>query len=1346
MKKLSVFALLVTLLCVFVNAQSFSDVSVNSWYSDYVEIVSDNGIMGGVGDNKFSPDGNFTVAQCLAIGARLHSDGKQMPETDGAWYQPYVNYCVENDIIENNEFDSYSRNITREETARILAKCCAGKLSTLNSFKGIADMPSDDEDFAAVLSLYNAGIVTGSNDEGAFLPKTNIKRSEVAAICSRIVDESLRIKKELPYYGSPRYLVSDTIMHGPASSIMSGWRYDNKYSTGNKNGTESNSVNADIGQKAALYRPINKVDKGWFRADVLVNFVLVENGAYISLDNSDNESVLGVRVNNGKFEIHSSDFTKVTDSAVNSDISAHAVTFDVNFEKDTAYVIIDDKTYFDIPFYGENIARISTGLDGSGRGAVSVEHARAVADYSVNENFLATEKNEGKKLYGNWKTKGDVTFSHMPSERGLDVYSAKMKGTSLAQISFDKTGGKVCFEMNVLLPDKTSPVTLGTDAFSIYTKDGVFYRDGTKLRNVAENVWTNVRFEMDFTDGTSFVRINGKDCGVHKLNDKSSFVSKAFIELYNEKTVWLDDVMVFSLYEYDDYPTPPKSVNDDGYEIGVNVCNLWRNGNCGEGYDAVAPFDELYPYVGLADEGLPELADWEIKQMAEHGIDFQHICWYSPQSATNVPVKGTQLPQIALNDGYMKSKYSEYVKFCIMWENGNVSVNDEKQFKDFIWPYFKEYYLSDPRYYSVENKAVITIWNYKNFISSFGGNNGAKQILDFMRQDVKTLGYDGLVVLFSGNSSLEGVLSSIGADGVYAYNYGRTGEYADYQISIMKENKTAEDIYYVPAVSVGFNAVGRHDERSGMITPDEHRRVCEYIRDEYIPSENDGSWHDNFLIVSTWNEYTEGTYVAPSNLYGFDYIDNIRNVFTDAEKEHEDIMPSEKSRDRMRNIYPDGYSPIRRYRLEDGMEKFDVLRTSAVETWDFSDEKTKSLFRQGHGLSAFGFNDTAVYGSSKGNDFSFVSVQGAVNVDLDETGARYLHVRMKSDCISHGEMFFTTDETTNYIAQASGKWDVVKTGEFVDYYVDMSSNNLWNGVLTGIRIDPMANAGNFEVELVELLSEGAKDDLRILFDGVLMKFDFLPEYNKSLDDYMVTLNPRLGFFSMSHTYHEYNVDEKSLYIESLYGNVLLENGNGKAIVNGREAETGFVFSYRDGLPVVPIKWLMKVLGFECKQNFRELNFKTLDKSIADAVQSRKEGEWEFDRMGDCEGFTFQNNAGYVYDGSFNVKVTGYDNAVKNMNLDIDLSPYSKVVVRIRYKTDAGIANPQIYFQTKSMPEMTEKASVKIFSQTNDTKGEFFEFTFDLSQHDDWKGVLTGIRFDPFHGMGEYSIDYIRLAE
>ena len=44
----------------------------------------------------------------------------------------------------------------------------------------------------AVYTLYRAGVLTGSDDAGSFRPNTTIRRSEAAAIVTRMADPDLR--------------------------------------------------------------------------------------------------------------------------------------------------------------------------------------------------------------------------------------------------------------------------------------------------------------------------------------------------------------------------------------------------------------------------------------------------------------------------------------------------------------------------------------------------------------------------------------------------------------------------------------------------------------------------------------------------------------------------------------------------------------------------------------------------------------------------------------------------------------------------------------------------------------------------------------------------------------------------------------------------------------------------------------------------------------------------------------------------------------------------------------------------------------------------------------------------
>ena len=940
--------------------------------------------------------------------------GKTIPEGKETWYDGYVEYCIGQGIIENDSFSDYNVAISRSDSAKIFANAVdSEKLQKINDIKGIPDIAPDDENFDCILALYNAGVFGGSDDVGSFMPDSQIKRSELSAILSRLDNESLRVKNEIPYSGFPRYLIDDHVMTGKWG-LQSGWDYDVKYSLKNTNGYESFSISSESGEKVGLYRPVNVVKDGNAIFDTAITFSGKNIGAYVALEDTNNNPVVKVYSKNNAFYIQAGTKTVETNLEVCANVSeTHAFVFDVDLKKKICNVTIDASYFANIPIdVKEGIARLAIAHDGTGMGALTVNGARGVADYRVNDNFRASPVSVNKGLVGEWKTTGDVTVGELLSERGADIYSAKAKGNSTASKKFEKIGAQFCVEANVLLPKNTSSLSLyltkeNDKAFEIVTKDGFFISGGKELRAIPYNVWTNIRIEADLHSATAFIRINGKDCGTVPF--KAEYVDG--IGFATQAEVWFDDVKVFGTYNYKDYPEEPKAVNEGGYDIGINVCNLWRNGTCDEGYDAIAPFDELHPLVGLADEGLPELADIEVKQMAEHGIDFQHICWYSPQQQTKAPIKGISMPQLALNDGYLKAKYSDYVKFCIMWENANGSVQSVQQFKDYLWPYFKEYYLSDSRYYTINNRPLITIWSTTKFQDSFGGASNAKAIIDFMDHDIKSLGYDGIYVWTMNSSSTLENIKNVGGHAGYSYNYGKSGENADYQIKFMEDKLKDNATFYIPSVSVGFNDVGRHDTRSGLITDEGHEEVCKYIRDVYLPAAFEDNPFKNCLMVSTWNEYSEGTYIAPNNYNGFEYLDNIREYFTDAPKDHVDEVPSEKVKDRLRNIYPDGYSPIRRYRLEEdpGKTVEGLLKKSKKAlSWSFDNEEHVSHWRISHGINKLNVNEKSISGTSTEVDYGItLNKEHLVQLDAENDNIIFLHVRMKSDVYSRADLFFT---------------------------------------------------------------------------------------------------------------------------------------------------------------------------------------------------------------------------------------------------------------------------------------------------------------------------------------------------
>lgn len=272
----------------------------------------------------------------------------------------------------------------------------------------------------------------------------------------------------------------------------------------------------------------------------------------------------------------------------------------------------------------------------------------------------------------------------------------------------------------------------------VINADGIFKADGTKLRHHVNNIWQTLRVEADTITGRVLYKINGKKVGEYAFDSAAATVDTVTFGA-TSGTVYFDDAVVFLTHEYDDYCPTPKPVGDDGYDTLLNICNLWHDGT---GWGAVSGYPDIEPALGYYDEGIPEVADWEIKFMVENGIDVQHMCWYSPSANIKEPIKKPQINYWALHEGFFNAKYSDLMKFAIMWEN-NSDVYGLDQFKEFVWPYWVEYYFTDSRYYTVDNQIFFTVWSYPNFRKAFGDTDeGAKAAIDFMNEDIKKYGFD----------------------------------------------------------------------------------------------------------------------------------------------------------------------------------------------------------------------------------------------------------------------------------------------------------------------------------------------------------------------------------------------------------------------------------------------------------------------------------------------------------------------------------------------------------------------------------------------------------------------------
>lgn len=176
----------------------FQDVLSGAWYADDVRTAYEYGLINGKSASSFEPDSSLTVAEAIKLAVGLHSiynTGTVNIENGTPWYSPFVEYAVANGIITANSYTNYDVAARRSDFAVIFANALPNEaLEAVNTVDdgAVPDVAMSSTYAAAVYKLYRAGILTGSDDAGSFMPESNIKRSEAAAILTRMTTPDSR--------------------------------------------------------------------------------------------------------------------------------------------------------------------------------------------------------------------------------------------------------------------------------------------------------------------------------------------------------------------------------------------------------------------------------------------------------------------------------------------------------------------------------------------------------------------------------------------------------------------------------------------------------------------------------------------------------------------------------------------------------------------------------------------------------------------------------------------------------------------------------------------------------------------------------------------------------------------------------------------------------------------------------------------------------------------------------------------------------------------------------------------------------------------------------------------------
>lgn len=1249
--------------------------------------------------------------------------------------------------------------VSRKDAVRLLYAALGDNgLAPINELYSVTGLPSDDPAFPAVCAFLRAGVIA-DDPNAPFDGASALSETEMHVILSRIVFENRRetISFSLPAPRQAYLLCYTDNMDGQKEGIESGWEYDNRAGA-LKTAMGGNQTISDFktDERSRFVRYLNKI-----RGDKieLFTWMTISNefdGASLEYRDENDGIVYKLVGHNNKWCIENADGTYT--ELRNGGVGYYVFRITVDLASGVSHTAIGNVDYGEHPLRSDNVNyfAVCTGVENCN--AITLNGCYMYGNYAVYEDFSV---NESQKPY-DMTTTGSVSFANNTVSIGP---SASVSRT------FDPIGNVVSFNWNTFLATghsgmKYALMSGDDELVRITTQAGRFYANGVDLgKTFSDKLWWKLRIEADFASQKADIKVNAQVLATVDFLNPAGFADGIKFENYGNSAVTVDDIKVYNLVDYD-IPAPVKPAGEENYVIGMNICSLWINGEHW-GWSCVTPFDDIKPVLGYYDEGLPESADWENKFMAEHGIDFQAFCWYANQS--NAPMKNTRLGS-QLDEGYLHSKYQKDVKFALLWEASNASrPSTEQAFYDYYVNYWMENYFSNPNYIVLDNGGngvlFMGVFGADKLVSTFGGadSNGEivlKRMWDTLDQRVRDeLGYDGVIVSVSNAGG--NTWAKYGFDAWNAYNWGTSGYSLETNKSRNLSAQRSRDVYNIPTISVGFNHIGwAPDDRFPLMSVYDYNEAHRWVRDEYLPTyaENDNiPWNDNFVWLSTWNEYGEGTYIMPSDgLNGFGYLDVLRNVYSDGGL-HDDLVPNEEQKARITHNYPQDRRLLRAF----GNYTVPTVTTNLPKTVfsfttggdAYADYFTPSNYNSG--ASGAVTADGTVFTSHATNPDIIFNLKNDLWSDF--TCEDIKAIRVVASGIPEGntmQLFYRTTAAPTLSEANSMRITSATDGE-QEFVFDFTGNEKWSGNINGLRLDPLqATNVTFTFKSITLeLSDNYKvftDFTDLYVNGVM-----LPTHIRGVvDQNGVAYYPfepgrnLINFYLYVYFDWDYDTGVLNLYRDGK--TVTFTVGSDVVTVDGEPMQMEGAVFQTDNIPMIPVKDLAKALGFRCVKNGKNYNFETPEVAFfAGVLKPVTIGNWTFDRVGFAQGWGNGNMSVFASDTCLRLTSSSSTDpvirSVDNLGLSCDDYPYIEVKCR-------GKANGKSYmdlgFYFTTTDQTTETQSKYVGTRVPNTldSGEWQTVLLTMSSNSLWTGTLKQLRFDPFNATGTIEVAYIRLLD
>jgi hypothetical protein len=290
------------------------------------------------------------------------------------------------------------------------------------------------------------------------------------------------------------------------------------------------------------------------------------------------------------------------------------------------------------------------------------------------------------------------------------------------------------------------------------------------------------------------------------------------------------------------------------------------------------------PVLGEYDSRDEAVINLHITWASEHGIDFFAMSWWGPESYEDVTLK----------DHYLKASKAGDLAFCIHYEStllgkpedepidfnelySESQTKGEKFLADM--DYIAEEYFDNPQYLRTEaDRPVVIFYIARDYVN-------ASSYFKELKINMADKGYDPFLIadVVSERSPIpiDWDFISGSFDAITGYNTYTATDVGDPLIYIgnkFMEYKNYADAYalhFIPSAMPGYNDRLKEDDFDRPVWA---RNAGGFFRANWNICEENIDPELRMVLITSFNEWHEGTEIEPSAEYGTFYLDLLRGL------------------------------------------------------------------------------------------------------------------------------------------------------------------------------------------------------------------------------------------------------------------------------------------------------------------------------------------------------------------------------------------------------------------------------------------------------------------------------------